>query len=54
MDSYNPDEDQIAQLYTLMYERMLSYAKVVLLDHGLAEEAVQNTFCIACMKPNEV
>lgn len=54
MDSYNPGEDQIAQLYTLMYERMLSYAKVVLLDHSLAEEAVQSTFCIACMKSNEV
>lgn len=54
MDSYNPGGDQIEQLYNMMYERMLSYAKCVLLDHNLAEEAVQNTFCIACMKTEEM
>lgn len=54
MDSYNPGEDQIEQLYNTMYERMFTYAKSILLDHNLAEEAVQNTFCIACMKPEEV
>lgn len=53
MDNCNPSEERIAQLYKIMYEHMLSYAKAVLLDHNLAEEAVQNTFCIACMKPEE-
>lgn len=54
MACYKPEEDQIAQLYMVMYECMFTYAKSVLLDHSLAEEAVQNTFCIACMKAEEL
>ena len=45
-----PDEDPIAQLYQEMYGRMVAYASSVLEDRALAEEAVQDTFCIFCTK----
>lgn len=45
-----PDEAQIVKLYQEMYGRMLAYASSVLGDRNLAEEAVQDTFCIFCAK----
>lgn len=45
-----PNEDQVSRLYEEMYECMFAYALSVLQDSHLAEEAVQDTFCILCMK----
>lgn len=53
MDSYMPNEDQISKLYMEMYGRMFAYALSILQDSGLAEEAVQDSFCILCAKADE-
>ncbi len=53
VDNYIQDEDQISRLYREMYSRMLVYASSVLRNQDLAEEAVQDTFCILCTKANE-
>lgn len=45
-----PDEEQITKLYQEMYGRMVAYAFSVLGERNLAEEIVQDTFCIFCMK----
>ena len=45
-----PDEEQITKLYQEMYGRMVAYASSVLRDRNLAEEVVQDTFCIFCAK----
>ena len=45
-----PDEEQITKLYQEMYGRMVAYASSVLGDRNLAEEVVQDTFCIFCAK----
>ena len=45
-----PDEGPITTLYQEMYGRMIAYASSVLGDRSLAEEAVQDTFCIFCVK----
>lgn len=45
-----PDEEQITKLYQEMYGRMVAYASSVLGDRNLAEEMVQDTFCIFCTK----
>lgn len=47
-------EQQIAQieaLYVEMYEQLFCYAKATLWDDGRSKEAVQETFRIACGKP---
>ena len=44
------DEEQITRLYQDMYGRMVAYAASVLEDRSLAEEVVQDTFCIFCGK----
>lgn len=44
--------DQIGQMYQEMYEFLLSYALSSLENRPLAEEAIQETFRIACMKPD--
>ena len=41
----------IEQLYLSLYVKMLIYARATLRDEPLAEEAVQETFRIACMRP---
>ncbi|MGM9616354.1 RNA polymerase sigma factor, partial [Butyricicoccus sp.] len=41
----------IQQLYLEMYDLLMSYAYGVLGNYALAEEAVQETFRIACTKP---
>jgi len=45
---------QIEQLYIKMYDYLLQYAKSALGNYALAEEAVQDTFQIACQKPDDV
>ena len=44
----------IAKLYNEMYDPLLSYALSVLPSPSQAEEAVQDTFQIACQKADEV
>lgn len=50
MGNSMPDEKQITKLYQEMYGRMVAYASSVLGDRNLAEEVVQDTFCIFCTK----
>lgn len=45
---------KIEQLYIAMFSRLYSVAFAVLKDKSFAEEAVQDTFRIACAKPNSV
>ena len=42
---------EIDRLYLQMYTRLFEYARSVLPNDALAEEAVQDTFAIACKKP---
>lgn len=42
---------EIERLYLLMYDRLFVYARSTLRNDSLAEEAVQEAFQIACMKP---
>ena len=44
---------QIEQLYMEMFEHLFAYARSVLENDALAEEAVQETFRIACLRPME-
>ncbi|MCI9308764.1 MAG: sigma-70 family RNA polymerase sigma factor [Oscillospiraceae bacterium] len=37
-------------MYREMYPTLYAYALRILKDHALAEEAIQDTFCIACAK----
>ena len=43
---------KIEQLYMEMFEHLFVYARSVLGNDALAEEAVQETFRIACLRPN--
>lgn len=44
----------IEELYLEMYDKLMVYARVNLDSEALAEEAVQETFHIACQKPESV
>ncbi len=44
----------IEELYAEMYDRLMAYARSSLENESLAEEAIQETFRIACMKPNDL
>jgi len=44
----------IDKLFREMYNKMLSYAQYVLRDPSLSEEAIQDTFRIACAKINVI
>ena len=44
----------IEALYRDMYKQLCTYANNALHDRGLAEEAVQDTFRIACSKPDDL
>lgn len=46
----DPNNVQLEQLYSEMYEWLLGYANGILSDPSRAEEAVQETFRIACDK----
>lgn len=45
---------QIEQLYIELYDKLKAYARANLGNESLAEEAVQETFRIACQKPAAV
>lgn len=45
---------KIEELYFEMFEKLMAYARCVLDSEALAEEAVQETFRIACQKPADV
>lgn len=45
--------EQIEQIYLEMYDRLMSYARSSLKNESLAEEAIQETFRIACTKPDD-
>lgn len=44
----------IEQLYMQMYDMLITYARCALSEEAMAEEAVQETFRIACQKPEEL
>ena len=46
--------EQIERLYFELFAQMTAYAGSVLKNRALAEEAVQETFRIACMKPESL
>lgn len=45
---------KIEQLYLEMYDMLLTYAQCSFQEEPLAEEAVQETFRIACQKPEQM
>lgn len=45
---------RIEELYFEMFEMLMAYARSILDSEALAEEAVQETFRIACQKPADV
>lgn len=45
---------EIEQLYIQMFDMLFEYARSFLPNDALAEEAVQDTFQIACQKPQAV
>lgn len=54
MHAYSNQAERIEQLYRKMYPSLFIYAKSVLNNSSLAEEAVQEAFCIACEKSDEL
>lgn len=46
--------EQIETLYLEMYDMLLSYAQCSFEEESLAEEAIQETFRIACQKPDQL
>ncbi len=47
-------DEMISELYRQMLNPLLAYARAILQSPGLAEEAVQETFMIACKKPESL
>lgn len=47
-------KSEIEKLYKEMYPALYAYALRVLKNPTLAEEAIQDTFCIACAKQEQV
>ena len=47
-------KELIEQLFLEMYDKMVTYARCSLPEASLAEEAVQETFQIACEKPESI
>ena len=51
----NPEQRKIIEhLYLEMYDMLISYARCSFKEEALAEEAVQETFRIACQKPEQL
>ena len=51
----NPEYSaQIEKLYLEMYDMLIAYARCSFAEESLAEEAVQETFRIACQKPDQL
>ncbi len=46
--------EQIKKLYHEMYDKLIAYARSSLGSEAIAEEAVQETFLIACQKPEKL
>ena len=46
--------EQIEELYLEMYDMLYAYARCSVAEESLAEEAVQETFRIACQKPDQL
>ena len=46
--------ERIEQLYLEMYDMLMIYAQCSFAEEALAEEAVQETFRIACQKPDKL
>lgn len=53
MESRRPWESTVEQLYKEMYPALHVYALRILGNSALAEEAIQDTFCIACAKQEQ-
>ena len=47
-------KERIEILYLSLYDKLMVYGRCAFQNEGLAEEAIQDTFRIACMKPQEV
>ena len=47
-------QNRIEELYYEMFEMLLAYARSALKNESLAEEAVQETFRVACQRPEQV
>ena len=54
MSSSEPWQSDLEQMYREMYPTLYAYALRILKDHALAEEAIQDAFCIACTKREQV
>lgn len=54
MDKTSLTNKLIEEIYESLYDELHIYAKSVLKDSLLAEEAVQDTFCIACAKRSQI
>ena len=50
MDRGEAWKEAVEKLYKEMYPALHAYASRILGDDALAEEAVQDAFCIACAK----
>lgn len=44
---------RIEEYYVEMYDRLMTYARSALKNEALAEEAIQETFRVACGKPDD-
>lgn len=54
MSEKNAPDKRIEQLYQDMFYILYAYAFKIMAEPALAEEAVQNTFCIACEKASSL
>ena len=50
MVSTQEQEELLETLYREMHDKLVKYAYCALMDYGRAEEAVQDTFSIACIR----
>lgn len=53
MKRCEPWKDAVEKLYKDMYPALHAYARRVLEDGALAEEAIQDAFCIACARQDQ-
>lgn len=54
MQTEEKRRELLKKLYLEYYHSLFLYARSVLQDPSLAEEAVQDTFCIACVKQEQL
>ena len=53
MKRCEPWKETVVKLYNEMYTALHAYARRVLEDSALAEEAIQDAFCIACARRDQ-